>query len=236
MGTPWHIDDAHEIGISNGNLLFWTSMIHQVIRPHTGKEIVLDYGCGDGQFLRLMYQMRPMAFGLGVDTDQEAIERARVAVREGEPLRYAIPNALDGMKEHFDLVFSQEIFWMVEDLATLARTLFRVTKERGEYYATFGCHTGNPLWPHRRRLLQEEGFSTFDYSLDQVADIFDAAGFEVGLKRLPLEYFLIYEPEFTRRRAQSLSKLVETTHDHKMLFCFRRDTEWRQRNRVPAAP
>jgi SAM-dependent methyltransferase len=178
-----------------------------------------------------MQQMRPMAFGLGVDTDKEAIKRACAGVRENEPLKYADPDAIGDLEEHFDLIFSQEIFWAIEDLSTLAKTLFRVLKEGGEYYATMGCHTTNPLWAHRRRLLQEEGFSTFDYSLDYVAEIFDSAGFEVGLKRLPVEYFLIFDPEFTPRRAQSLSKLVETTHDHKMLFCFRRDSEWRNRTR-----
>ena len=228
MDRPWHIDDAHEIGISNGNFLFWASMIRQVIRRSTADETVLDYGCGDGQFLRLLHQMRPMASGLGVDTDTMAIDQARKAVRQGEPLEYAPPDVLKNVKQRFDLIFSQEVFWMIEDLPALAQTLFRVAKERGEYYATFGCHVANPLWPHRRQLLQDEGFRTFDYSLDQVADIFDAAGFEVGLKRLPVEYFLVYEPGFTSRRAQTLSKLVETTHDHKMLFCFRRDTEWRE--------
>jgi hypothetical protein len=82
-------------------------------------------------------------------------------------------------------------------------------------------------------LLVEEGLRCFDYSLDQVADIFYAAGFEVGLKRLPVEYFNIYHPEFTRRRAQSLSRLVQTSHDHKMLFYFRRDDGHREASRQP---
>ena len=66
-----------------------------------------------------------------------------------------------------------------------------------------------------------------------VDDIFYAAGFEVGLKRLPVEYFNIYHPEFTRRRAQSLSRLVQTSHDHKMLFYFRRDDEQREASSPP---
>jgi len=170
-----------------------------------------------------------MSQGLGVDVDEKALAKARESVREGEPLEYSTPDKLAGLEQHFDFIFSQEIFWMVEDLPELARTLFKTLKEKGEYYATMGCHIENPLWVHRRKVLQEEGVPFFDYSLDQVADVFYAAGFEVGLKRLPVEYFSMYHPEFTKRRAQSLSKLVETTHDHKMLFSFRRDSEWRDR-------
>jgi hypothetical protein len=123
---------------------------------------------------------------------------------------------------------------MIEDLPALAKMLHRVLKDKGEYYATMGCHIENPLWVHRRNVLRTEGVRYFDYSLDEVADIFYAAGFEVGLKRLPVEYFNIYHPEFTRRRAQSLSRLVQTSHDHKMLFYFRRDDERREASRPPA--
>jgi len=204
-------------------------MIHEIIPPQTGKEVVLDYGCGDGSFLRLLHQMRPISEGVGVDIDSQALDRARSNLRPGEPLSYGEPTRLDGLCEYFDLIFSQEVFWMIEDLPKLASTLFRVLKDRGEYYATMGCHIENPLWVHRRRLLSEEGIRYFDYSLDEVADVFFQAGFEVGLKRLPVDYFNIFHPKFTRDRAQSLSKLVETTHENKMLFYFRRDKEWREK-------
>jgi len=223
----WHLYDAYDIGIEGGNITFWTAMIREIIPPHNGREVVLDYGCGSGGFLRLLHQMRPIARGLGVDVDAEMLAKAREERRQGEPLDYSTPDALNGIEQHFDFIFSQEVFWMIDDLPALARTLYRVLKDKGEYYATMGCHIENPLWPHRRRLLQEEGQRPFDYSLDQVADIFYTAGFEVGLKRLPVEYFNIFHPEFTRRRAQSLSRLVETTYEHKMLFYFRRDDEWR---------
>lgn len=225
---PWHLYKAYENGIEGGNITFWTAMIREVIPPHTGEEVVLDYGCGDGNFLRLFNQIRPMARGLGVDNDTTALESARASVREGEPLRFAEPDILNNMEKHFDFIFSQEIFWMIKDLTALAQTLYRVLKDKGEYYATVGCHIENPLWPHRRRLLQERGEFVYDYSLDQIADIFYAAGFEVGLKRLPVDYFNIFHPKFTRERAQSLSRLVQTTHEHKMLFYFRRDEEWRK--------
>jgi len=224
----WHLYDAYEIGIESGNLTFWTAMIREIIPPHTGNERVLDFGCGDGQFLRLLNNIRPYASGLGVDIDENAISQALANVRDGEQIAYSSPSVLKNLSEEFDLAFSQEVFWMIKDLPTLANTMFRVLKEKGEYYATMGCHIENPLWPHRRRLLKEQGVNVYDYSLDEIVGVFFDAGFEVGVKRLPVDYFNIVNPEFTRERAQSISRLVETTYEHKMLFYFRRDTEWRQ--------
>ena len=229
MMEDWHIYDAHAAGIKHGNIIFWTSMIREIIPRHTGKEVVLDYGCGEGQFLRLLNQIRPFASGIGVDVDQGALEKAKAAKHVDEPIAYDRPESLQGLENHFDYIFSQEIFWMIEDLPALAQNLHRLLKNKGEYYATMGCHIENPMWAHRRQVLKQEGVAYYDYSLDEVADIFHAAGFEVGLKRLPVTYFNIYHPEFTRRRSQSLSRLVETTHDHKMLFYFRRDDEMREK-------
>lgn len=229
MARPgWHLYDAYDIGIESGNITFWTAMVSEIIPPHTGKEVVLDYGCGDGQFLRLLHNMRPFSYGLGVDIDKDLVERGTKNRRDSEPIEYAVPSVLDGVADKFDFVFSQEIFWMVEDIESLAKLIYRVLKDKGEWYATMGCHIENPLWPHRRRLLKDEGHRVFDYSLDEVAETCYQAGFEVGLKRLPVEYFNIYHPEFTRNRAQSLSRLVHTTYEHKMLFYFRRDEEWRK--------
>ncbi len=227
MRPDWHLYQAYDIGIAGGNITFWTAMVREVIPPHTGNEVVLDYGCGNGAFLRLFHSMRPFRRGLGVDIAPDLIEQAKTNRRNDEPIEYDYPSALAGLSEFFDLAFSQEVFWMIEDLHSLAGTMYRVMKEKGEYYATMGCHIENPLWPHRRELLIKEGCRVHDRSLDEVAKIFYDAGFEVGLKRLPVDYFNIYHPEFTPRRAQSLSRLVHTTHDHKMLFYFRRDSEWR---------
>ena len=151
--SGWHLYDAHAIGIESGNITFWTAMVNEVIPPHTGQEVVLDYGCGDGQFLRLLHNMRPFSHGLGVDIDPVSLEKARQVLRAGEPIKYGTPAALEGVVGKFDLVFSQEVFWMIKDLEALARTIYRVVKDKGEYNATVGCHIENPLWPHRRRLL-----------------------------------------------------------------------------------
>ena len=84
-----------------------------------------------------------------------------------------------------------------------------------------GSHIQNPLWSKRRELIRtEEKYYAYDYSLDEIASIFYEVGFEVGLKRLPVEYFLIYHPTITKDFSNSLVDLVNTTYENKMLFSF----------------
>jgi hypothetical protein len=84
-----------------------------------------------------------------------------------------------------------------------------------------GSHIQNPLWSKRRTIIrEEEKYYAYDYSIDEVADIFYKAGFEVGIKRLPVEYFLIYHPTGTKEFSNSLFDLANTTHEHKMMFSF----------------
>ena len=65
----------------------------------------------------------------------------------------------------------------------------------------------------------QEKYPVYDYSLHEVTEIFHKAGFEVCLKRLPMEYFAIYHPNIVKEFG-SLSHLVTHCVDHKMLFCF----------------
>lgn len=225
MNKDWNLHDLFERGIASGQITFWTAIVREVIPRHTGRERVLEYAAWDAGFLRTLCSMRPFAEGVAASADPKFHEAVATAVRPDEPIRAVRPEDLEQLSGHFDVAFSNESFSFEPDLRKAARDIHRALRDGGEYYATFGSHIENPLWPHRRRLLREEGNSVYDYSLEEVADAFFEEGFEVGVKRLPVDYFNIYEPAFTRRRALGLSLLVETTYEHKMLFYFRRDDE-----------
>ena len=174
-------------------------MIRQIQHAPTGRETVLDYGCGEGQFLRVLHRMRPFAEGVGVDIDAAALERGRATLNEEEPIELGISDLLNQVDRKFDQVFVQEVFWMIEDLPELAGRLHSLTKEGGECYATMGCHVGNPLWEHRKAWLQQQGFTAFDYSIDEVAKIFHEAGYAVGVKCLPVDEWSVCITPSTHR-------------------------------------
>jgi len=225
MKTDFHISHAHKVVGMHGNLPFWISMIQasqKVIAPDTPKT-VLDFGSREGKFLPVFALMDDLAEGVGVEIDSDHLHAAQEAY-QNEHIRYRHYDDLSQYESHFDVAYSQETLYTLPDLAQHANEIMRALKPGGYYFATMGSHLENPLWPHRRRVIRaEEDYPVYDYSLEEVADVFFAAGFEVGLKRLPVEYFLIYNPEVTKSFSRSYSDLVETSYRNKMFFLFYKD-------------
>lgn len=220
----FHISQAHEKVGLDGNLTFWISMIKEsqkVLKPNSKKKI-LDFGCGDGKFLKLFNLMDTLDSGLGIELDEELIKIANEN-NEDDNISYSISNnkVLDIYTNNFDAVYSQEVIYTIKDLKAHATDIFNSLKDGGFYFSTMGSHIENPLWSKRRKMIRdEENYYAYDYSIEEVAEIFYSVGFEVGIKRLPVEYFLVYHPEITKEFSNSLVDLVDTTYDNKMLFSF----------------
>lgn len=220
----FHISQAHEkIGL-DGNLPFWISMIQEsqkITKPNVKKNI-LDFGCGEGKFLHVFDLMDDLQNALGVDIDQSLIDKA-ISNNKNKNINYKFSNTtiLNQYKSYFDIVYSQEVIYTIKDLNCHAREIFESLKSGGFYFATMGSHIENPLWSKRRDLIrQEEKYNAYDYSIEEIAKIFSNARFEVGIKRLPVDYFLIYHPEKTKHFSNSLLDLTNTSYENKMLFCF----------------
>lgn len=220
----FHISQAHEKIGMHSNLTFWISMINEsqkVLLPNKRRN-ALDFGCGQGEFLQLLDLMDDIEFGLGVELDNNNVLIANDN-NKNKSIDYVIniDNVLLGYQNFFDVVYSQEVLYTIENLEQHSKNIFQTMKKGAFYFATMGCHIENPLWSKRRKIIRdEETYPVFDYSLEQVAEIFHSTGFEVGLKRLPVEYFLVYHPQKTKDFSNSLLDLVNTSYENKMLFSF----------------
>ena len=218
----FHISQAHEkIGL-DGNLPFWISMIKEsqkLLKPNIEKKI-LDFGCGEGKFLQLFDLMDDLKNGLGVELDKSLIAKANQN-NQNESIKYTLYTNTVLLDDYFDAAYSQEVLYTIKDLKSHAQDIFSSLKKGGFYFATMGSHIDNPLWSKRRKIVrEEEKYYAYDYSIEEVAEVFYAVGFEIGIKRLPVEYFLIYHPEITKNHSNSLLDLVNTTYENKMLFSF----------------
>jgi len=218
------IFEAGRRGYRHKNLIFWMGIIRSMVMPIDRNDAVLDLGCGQGYFLQLLYEESAFGRGVGVERDPEALAFARhhfAERRRSWPITYLSPEELDasGSDGSFDVIFAQEILWLNE-LMPLARQVFQLLGEGGRAYFTMGSHTDNPLWPRRRAMMEALGYPIYTHSIDDVARAFSAAGFAVGVRRLPIDGFVMYHPEETPERAGSLSELVRTTSEEKMLFYF----------------
>lgn len=222
MKGEFHISDAHEkIGL-HSNLPFWISMIKEsqkILTPDT-KKTVLDFGSGGGKFLPLFQLMDNLEKGFGVEIDDDLIKSSRENYAD-EKINFLNEKELINYQNTFDVAYSQEVLYTVSDIKEHAQNIFNSLKDGGYYFSTIGCHIENPLWPHRRDIIKaEEDYPVNDYSIEEIANIFYQTGFEVGLKRLPVEYFIIYHPKGTKYFSKSYMDLVNTSHENKMLFLF----------------
>jgi len=220
----FHIFKANKELRQNGNFNFWISMIKdsQMLLEIDSSKNVLDFGCGDGGLLQLFDLMDNLNNGIGIDLDEQLISQANKN-NENEKIRYITSqkNVLETYSNHFDVAYSQEVIYTIKDLETHANDIFNSLKTGGYYFATIGSHIDNPLWSKRRQLIRdEENYYAYDYSIEEIANIFYNVGFEVALKRLPVDYPLIYNPKTTKEFSNSLLDLVDTTYENKMIFSF----------------
>ena len=224
----FHIRDFFDKFDPHTNLIFWISMVNESLKliPKNQEKTILDFGCGDGKFLHLYKMMDNFKEGYGIELDDKLLEEAnKIKTSDMHYLKYS-KDFFDDKKESFNVVYSQEVMYTIKDLKTHAKEIFDILKPDSYYFATMGSHIQNPLWSLRREEIRKDynedksHYFAYDYSLDEVASIFYEAGFEVGLKRLPLDYFMVYHPKLTREFSNSLYDLTKTAEEEKMLFLF----------------
>jgi len=183
------------------------------------KKKVLDFGCGDGGFLQLFAYVDKLKKGLGLELDKKSMKKA-TKHNANSSIQYKT-YGYKLKQNYFDVAFSQEVIYTIEDLNIHAKEIFDSLKQGAYYFATIGSHIENPLWSKRRQMIRdEETYYAYDYSIDEIADIFYKVGFQVGIKRLPVEYPIIYNPAITKDFSNSLQELVKTSYDNKMIFSF----------------
>lgn len=218
-----HISQIHKrIGL-NGNINFFVSMLNEAkkIIPQNTSLNILDFGCGYGQFLQITDLFFQVDSAIGIDCDYERVVYANNSNKLNF-VKYLHDDGsiLNKFISQFDVVFSQEVLYTLNDLKSHAQMIFKSLKNGGFYFATMGCNTDNPFWHRRKEIIKnEEKYPVNDYSLESVSEFFSDVGFEVCLKSLPLEYFCVYNKEVVKEFGGFLNLLNHCEY-HKMLFCF----------------
>jgi SAM-dependent methyltransferase len=84
---------------------------------------VLDAGCNRGGFLRLLVDTAGIAEGYGYDPASGAIADARRLARD-RPLTFEVADTVPNGWIDFDVAFSHEVLYLLEDLRAHAVGLF----------------------------------------------------------------------------------------------------------------
>lgn len=143
----------------------------------------------------MLNQISPFREALGVDIACQSIEEAN-RLKGNLPITYQTNTRLKGWDNYFDIAFSHEVIYLIEDIKQHASDMLRTLKTGGIYYAVTGCHSDNPMWPEwRERVAKHTHTVVQDRSLSDYAHIFSEAGFYVSARRLGFTGFVPYEAE-----------------------------------------
>ena len=151
---------------------------------------MLDYGCNQGGFLRLLYDRHPFRGAVGIDIARESVARAEL-LKGHRPIEYKVADRAAALGRTFDYAFSHEVLYLLPDLAPHARDIKAALRPGGAYVAAMGCHTDSAVWPRWRKLIAESSsIPIYDHSLEDVSKAFSAAGFTVAVRPLELDAFM----------------------------------------------
>jgi SAM-dependent methyltransferase len=196
----------------------WLAMLEMADTPLSGKQ-VLDVGCNRGGFLRLLVDRADIGSGFGYDPASSAIEDAR-RLAGTRPLTFEVAATVPVGWAGFDAAFSHEVLYVLHDLPSHAVAVFAALSAGGSYFATMGVHADSPLmvaW-HREKAL-ELGLPG-PYRLEDVADIFKDAGFDVAVGRLPFRFVPIHAHRADSHTDVRLSSWLDYYDRDKVMFRF----------------
>ena len=186
----WNRNPADEEAMGAAHAPIWRRMVDVSVPHDLSGSTILDYGCNQGGFLRLLYDRQPFKSAVGLDIARESVARAEL-LKGHRPIEYKVADSPAGLERAFDFAFSHEVLYLLPDLAQHAADMRSALRIGGAYVAAMGCHTDSAVWPHWRRLISEtSSIPIYDHSLDSVARTFTEQGFSVAVRPLDLDAFM----------------------------------------------
>ncbi|HEY6982129.1 class I SAM-dependent methyltransferase [Reyranella sp.] len=190
MISTWNRSQADEDAMGATHAPIWRRMIDVGAPPDLRQSTVLDYGCNQGGFLRLLYDRHPFRSAVGIDIARESVARAEL-LKGHRPIDYRVGDQAAALGQTFDLAFSHEVIYLLPDPAVHARDIKAALRPGGAYVAAIGCHTDSGLWPRWRSLIAEtSSIPIYDHSLEDVSKAFAETGFSVAVRPLALDAFM----------------------------------------------
>ncbi len=209
------VEDAvmqHEHGF------IWLAMLEMIDTPLSGSK-ALDIGCNRGGFLRLLVDLAEIGNGFGYDPAPGAIEDAR-RLSGARPLTFEVAATVPDNWSHFDVAFSHEVLYVVHDLASHAAAVFAALATGGSYFATMGVHADSSLMVAWHGQNADELDLPGPYRLDEVADVFEEAGFQVAVGRLPFSFVPVHAHRGDSQTDTPLSSWLDYYYRDKVMFRF----------------
>jgi SAM-dependent methyltransferase len=186
MSTSYWRGAAEDEAMQDEHGFIWKAMLDTIDTDLMGSR-VLDAGCNRGGFLRLLADATGIAEGYGYDPAPGAIADAR-RLRGERPLTFEVADTVPEGWGDFDMAFSHEILYVLNDLPAHAADLFGALKSGGSYFAVMGVHRGSPMMSSWHAQSEVDLGLPRLYELEEVARDFEHAGFSVSVANLKLGF------------------------------------------------
>ena len=188
--ATWNRNPAEEDAMGAAHAPIWRRMADGSVPHDLSASTVLDYGCNQGGFLRMLYDRHPFKSAVGIDIARESVGRADL-LKGHRPIEYRVADSAASLGRTFDYAFSHEVLYLLRDLAAHAQDIKAALRPGASYVAAMGCHVDSSVWPKWRKLIAETSSITiYDHSLEDVSRAFSAAGFTVAARPLDLDAFM----------------------------------------------
>lgn len=221
MSTSYWLTAAEDEAMQEDHGFIWQAMVETIDVELAGAR-VLDAGCNRGGFLRLLADQHAIAEGCGYDTAASAVEDARRLAGQ-RPLRFEVADTVPAGWDRFDVAFSHELLYLLEDLAAHADEIFKALVGGGVYYAVTGMHAGSPLMRDWHAAHAKELHLPPLREVDEVTSTFQAAGFEASLSRLAIRFVPV--EGHSHKHDGRLLEWLDYYHEQKLLLRFARPAE-----------
>jgi SAM-dependent methyltransferase len=220
MSTSYWRGAAEDETMQDEHGFIWKAMLDTIDADLAGKR-VLDAGCNRGGFLRLLVDSAGIAEGYGYDPASGAISDAR-ELADDRPLSFEVATTVPDGWGDFDLAFSHEVLYLLEDLVTHASSLFDAMRPGGTYFAVMGVHMGSPMMAAWHAASTAELELPRLYELDEVAAAFESAGFSASVANLKLGFIPVSAHRHGNDKSGDLLAWLDYYSREKVLFRFAR--------------
>jgi len=114
--ATWNRNPADEEAMGAAHAPIWRRMIDVSVSHDLHESMILDYGCNQGGFLRMLYDRNPFRGAVGIDIARESVARADL-LKGHRPIEYKVGDKAAALGRTFDFAFSHEVLYLLPDLA-----------------------------------------------------------------------------------------------------------------------
>jgi SAM-dependent methyltransferase len=201
----------------------WLAMLDTIDIELAGRR-VLDAGCNRGGFLRLLADRSAIAEGWGYDPASGAVADARRLAGD-RPLTFEVGDTVPAGWSGFEAAFSHEVLYLIHDLESHAEAMLAALQPGAPYFAVMGMHSGSGLMSEWHAAHASDLDLPRLYSLDEVVDVFEKAGFEASVAQLRLRFIPVSAHRPDKAERGSLLEWVDYYSRDKVLLRFARSAD-----------